>query len=98
MEKGKKYKVQDSEDSYSLLEEPAVAVGYGIDKDAVLWNVDDGAEEAVAGKRMGKKLWNSRPGVYTDEEFTEELKLSELSGFLTEEEVKEEFARCGVEW
>ncbi len=45
---------------------------------------------------VSEEAWNSRPGVYTDEEFAEELRLSEESGYLTEEEVKMEFARCGV--
>lgn len=37
------------------------------------------------------------PGVFTDEEFEEELRLSEESGFVSHEEALKEFAKWGFE-
>lgn len=37
------------------------------------------------------------PGIYTDEEFAEELRLSETGGNATEEEINEMYSRWGVE-
>ncbi len=42
--------------------------------------------------------YSTMPGIYTDEEFAEELRLSELEGAASDEEVREFFAKWGVVW
>jgi hypothetical protein len=52
-------------------------------------------EPAVASDCLDILQSEDMPGIYTDEEFKEELRLSEASGYVTHEEALARFAEWG---
>lgn len=78
--------------------EPAVAYNtsrlQGL-KNRLIASIDNTTDEDKLQQCLELLYADEMPGVYTDEEFAEELKLSEAGGNATKEEVKAFFKKWG---
>ncbi len=96
MEKEKRYKALEMEEKISVVEDSAVALSYGLEVSRQCVATKHSKKDFIEKDErelISEEAWNSRPGVYTDEEFAEELRLSEISGTVSHKEVMEGCAR-----
>ena len=56
-------------------------------------SIDETTNEQPSGQWIGQSHSHEMPCVFTDEEFGEELRLSEVSGMASEEEIEKMFAK-----
>ena len=98
MKKIKTY--QNPESSASIAAEPVAAYGYNPNHVQTLRNrIVDAVNETDDEERLMECVEilhaDTMPCVYTDEEFEEELRLSEASGTISHEEALKYFAQWG---
>lgn len=98
MKKIKTY--QNPESSASIAAEPVAAYGYSPNHVQALRNrIIDAINETDDEERLMECMEilhaDTMPCVYTDEEFEEELRLSEASGTISHEEALKYFAQWG---
>jgi hypothetical protein len=85
--------------SYNMkVEEPAVAYNTsGVQglKDRIIQSLSVTSDIRKLSDCLDILQSEDMPGIYTDEEFKEELRLSEASGYVTHEEALQRFAKWG---
>lgn len=64
-------------------------------KDKVTASVNTATDESKLEQCLAILHDHEMPGIYTDDEFKEELHLAEASGFISHEEALTEFAKWG---
>lgn len=98
MKKIKTY--QNPESSASIAAEPVAAYGYSPNhvqalRDRIIEAINETDDEERLMECMEILHADTMPCVYTDEEFEEELRLSEASGTISHEEALKYFAQWG---
>lgn len=98
MKKIKTY--QNPESSASIAAEPVAAYGYSPNhvqalRDRIIDAINETDDEERLMECMEILHADTMPCVYTDEEFEEELRLSEASGTISHEEALKYFAQWG---
>ena len=64
-------------------------------KDRIIASVNTETDESKFEQCLAILHDHEMPGIYTNEEFKEELRLSEANGFISHEEALAEFAKWG---
>lgn len=91
---------QNPESSASIAAEPVAAYGYSPNhvqalRDRIIDAINETDDEERLMECMEILHADTMPCVYTDEEFEEELRLSEASGTISHEEALKYFAQWG---
>lgn len=98
MKEVKAYKKQES-DCEMVVSEPAGMYGptylQGL-KNRLIVSIKESNDEAMLEQCLELLHRGSMPCVYTDEEFAEEIRLAEESGFVSHEEALKTFEQWGV--